>query len=128
MVCSDIWKVFLLSKAEVLREKIEEDGTTYSVILLEMKNACIFLLSEGEERLGTLAVSLPPRLGMIGPPLSSTLLGERNAALSRMLAERLAKRLGRMVLVSIFARTTNEKQILRIFLNLLDKILKKVET
>jgi len=117
-----------LSKMEVLREEIEEAGTTYSAILLEMKNACIFLLSEGEERLGTLAVSLPPRPGMIGPPLSSILLGERNVTLSRMLAERLAKRLERMVLVSIFARTTNEKQILRIFLNLLDKILKKVES
>jgi len=117
-----------LSKAEVLREETEEAGTTYSAILLEMKNAYIFLLSEGEDRLGTLAVSLPPRPGMVGPPLSSILLGERNAVLSRMLAERLAKRLGKMVLVSIFARTTNEKQTLHIFLNVLNKILKKVET
>jgi len=117
-----------LSKAKIFREGLEEAGTTYSAVLLEMKNAYIFLLSEGEERLGTLAVSLPPRPEMIGPPLSSTLLGERNAALSRMLAERLAKRLGRMVLVSIFARTTNDKQVLHAFLNLLDRILKKVET
>ena len=117
-----------MSKAEVLREEIEEAGTTYSAILLKMKNAYIFLLSEGEERLGTLAVSLPPRPGMVGPPLSSILLGERNVTLSRMLAERLAKRLGRMVLVSIFVRTANERQVLRIFLNLLDKILKEVES
>ena len=117
-----------MSKAEVFREEIEEAGTAYSVILLEMKNAYVFLLSEGEDRLGTLAVSLPPRPGMVGPPLSSTLLGERNALLSRMLAERLAKRLGRMVLVSIFTRTTSERQALHIFLNLLDKILKEVKT
>jgi len=119
---------FHLSKTKMFREEIEEEGTKYSVVMLEMKNAYIFLLSEGEERLGTLAVSLPPRPGMIGPPLSSTLLGERNAAPSRMLAERLAKRLGKMVLVSIFAKTMKEREVLRIFLNLLDKILKKVET
>ena len=117
-----------MSKAKVFREEIEEAGTKYSAILLEMKNAYIFLLSEGEESLGTLAVSLPPKPGMIGPPLSSVLLGERNVAPSRMLAERLAKRLGRIVLVSIFAKTMEEGQMLRIFLNLLDKILNKVET
>jgi len=117
-----------LSKAKIFREEIEEAGTTYSAVLLEMKNAYIFLLSEGEESLGTLAVSLPPRPGMIGPPLSSVLLGERNAAPSRMLAERLAKRLGKIVLVSFFAKTMKEGQALRIFLNLLDKILKRVET
>jgi len=116
-----------LSKVKVFREEIREVGITYSAILLEMKNAYIFLLSEGEESLGTLAVSLPPKPGMIGPPLSSILLGERNAASSRMLAERLAKRLGRIVLVSIFAKTMREGQALRIFLNLLDRILKKVE-
>ncbi|MCD6325045.1 hypothetical protein J7L97_02025 [Candidatus Bathyarchaeota archaeon] len=117
-----------MSKAKIFREEMKEAGTTYSVILLEMKNAYIFLLSEGEERLGTLAVSLPPKPGMIGPPLSSTLLGERNAALSRMLAERLAKRLGRIVLISIFAKTMKERQVPRIFLNLLNRILEKAET
>ena len=114
-------------KAKIFREEIEEKEAKYSVILLEMKNAYIFLLSEGEERLGTLTVSLPPKPGMIGPPLSSTLLGKRNAALSRMLAERLAKKLGRIVLVSIFAKTVKERKTLRIFLNLLDKILEKVK-
>ena len=117
-----------MSKMKVFREEIEETGTTYSAVLIEVKNAYIFFLSEGEENLGTLAVSLPPKPGMVGPPLSSTLLGERNAALSRMLAERLAKRLERIVLVSIFAKTMKEKEILRIFLNLLDRILKKAET
>ena len=117
-----------MSKARVFREEIKETETTYSAILLEMENAYVFFLSVGEERLGTLTVSLPPKPGMIGLPLSSTLLGERNMSLSRMLAERLAKKLGKIVLVSIFAKTTEEGKILRIFLNLLDKILREVET
>jgi len=116
-----------LSKAKIFREEIEEAGSTYSAILLEMENAYLFLLSEGGERLGTLAVSLPPKPGIIGPPLSSILLGERNAALSRMLAERLAQKLRRLVLVSIFTRTIKEEKVYNTFLNLLDKVLKRVE-
>jgi len=116
-----------LSKAKIFREEIEEAGSTYSAILLEMENAYLFLLSEGGERLGTLAVSLPPKPGIIGPPLSSILLGERNAALSRMLAERLAQKLRRLVLVSIFTRTIKEEKVYSTFLNLLDKVLKRVE-
>ena len=117
-----------MSKAKFFREEIKEEGTVYSVVLLEIQNAYIFLLSEGGDRLGTLAMSLPPKPGIIGPPLSSTLLGERNAGLSRMLAERLARRLGRIVLVSIFAGAMKEKQMLHVFLSLLDRILEKVET
>ena len=116
-----------MSKAKIFREEIEEAGSTYSAILLEMENAYLFLLSEGGERLGTLAVSLPPKPGIIGPPLSSILLGERNATLSRMLAERLAQKLRRLVLVSIFTRTIKEEKVYSTFLILLDKVLKRVE-
>lgn len=92
-----------------------------------MGNAYLFFLNEGEDKLGTLTVSIPSRPGMIGPPLSSTLLGDRNTAVCRMLAERLAKKLGRIVLLSIFAKTVN-REVLRIFLNLLEKILEKVDS
>ena len=96
--------------------------------MLEMKNAYIFLLSEGEEKLGTLAVSVPQRPGMVGPPLSSVLLGERNSMLSRMLAESLARRLGKIILLSIFTRHEAGRKVSHIFLSLLDKLLKKAET
>lgn len=55
-------------KARIYREETVDSGVTYSVILMEMGNAYIFFLSEGEERLGTLTVSIPPRKGMIGHP------------------------------------------------------------
>ena len=115
-------------RTKIFRETVEEKGTTYLATMLEMKNAYIFLLSEGEEKLGTLAVSVPQRPGMVGPPLSSVLLGERNSMLSRMLAESLARRLGKIILLSIFTRHEASRKVSHIFLSLLDKLLKKAET
>jgi len=117
-----------LLRTKIFRETVEEKGTTYLATMLEMKNAYIFLLSEGEEKLGTLAVSVPQKPGMVGPPLSSVLLGERNSMLSRMLAESLARRLGKIILLSIFTRHEAGRKVSHIFLSLLDKLLKKAET
>ncbi|MCW4019985.1 MAG: proteasome assembly chaperone 4 family protein [Candidatus Bathyarchaeota archaeon] len=114
-----------MSQAKITREEIKEAGTTFSAVLIETNNAYIMLLSEGEVNLGTLAVSLPQKPGMIGPPLSSTLLGERNSMLARMLAERLAKKMERMVLVSVFVKTMDAREAGPILLRLSDKLLKK---
>jgi len=114
-----------VSRASIVREEIEERGSIFSAVLIEASNAYIMLLSEGEESLGTLAVSLPQKPGMIGPPLSSVLLGERNVTLARLLAERLAKTLNRMTLVSVFVKTLDAKEAGPILLRLLEKILKK---
>jgi len=117
-----------VSQAKIIREEIKEGQKVFSAVLIETKNAYIMLLSEGEENLGTLAVSLPPRPGMIGPPLSSVLLGERNATLARLLAERLAKSLRKMVLVSVFVKSVDGREAGRTFLRLLERILEKKET
>ena len=116
-----------MSQAKIIREEIKEGDSLFSAILIETKNAYIMLLSEGEENLGTLAVSLPQKSGMIGLLLSSILFGERNATLARLLAERLAKRLKKIVLVSVFMKTLNEREAGRTFLRLMERILKKRE-
>ncbi len=116
-----------MSKASIVREEIEEKGGIFSAVLVETKNAYLMLLSEGDESLGTLAVSLPQKPGMIGPPLSSILLGERNVTLARLLAERLAKTLNKMALVSVFVRTLDTKEAGPVLLKLFEKTLKKKE-
>jgi hypothetical protein len=118
---------FYVSKAKITREETKAGDTVYSAVIIEGGNAYIVLLSEGQDNLGTLAASLPQKPGMIGPPLSSILLGERNQTLARLLAERLAKSLNEMVLVSVFVKTANEREAGHIFLRLLEKTLKKVE-
>jgi len=114
-------------QAKITREEVKEGDSTYSAVLIETSNAYIVLLSQGEENLGTLAVSLPQKPGMVGPPLSSLLLGERSATLARLLAERLARSLGRMVLVSVFVRTLDDREAGHTFFRLLEAILKRKE-
>jgi hypothetical protein len=114
-----------MSQAKIIREKTKIGDNVYSAMLIEAKNGYIALLSEGQDNIGTLAVSVPQASGMVGPPLSSALLGERNVMLARMLAERLANSLKKMVLVSVFVKTTEEVEAGRTFLGLLEKTLKR---
>jgi hypothetical protein len=115
-----------MSQANIIREETKIGDNTYSAVLVEAKNGYIVLLSEGQDNIGTLAVSIPQTSGMVGPPLSSALLGERNVMLARMLAERLANSLKKMVLVSVYVKTTNDVEAGRKFLGLLEKTLKKM--
>jgi len=114
-----------LSQAKVLRERLEERDTVFTSTYLVMKNASLMFLSEGEDRLGTLAVAMPQMGGRLGPPLSSVLLGDRNAMLARILAERLAKETGRLALVSVFVQTFSEGEVGPILVKLFEKTLRK---
>jgi len=113
-----------MQHAKIIQEEIKEDETLFLALHLETKNSEIILLSEGEDQLGTLAVALPQDQKMLGPPLSSVLLGDRNVIVTRMLAERLAAKTGKIALVSIFTKTLAEREAGPIFLRLFDKAMK----
>jgi len=108
-------------RAKVVQEEIKQDETTFYALRLETRNANLLLLSEGEDQLGTLAVALPPTEKMLGPPVSSVLLGDRNALIARLLAERLAQKTGKIGLASIFAKTASDRDAGKIFLQLFEK-------
>jgi hypothetical protein len=110
-----------VSRARVVQEKIMERDTPFLALYLEMKNASLLLLSEGEDQLGTLAISVPQTRKMVGPPLSSVLLGDRNMMIARILAERLAEKMKKIALVSVFAKTIDEREAGTIFLKLFEK-------
>jgi hypothetical protein len=114
-----------MQRAKIVKEEITENGKLFLALHLETRNANFILLSEGEDRLGTLAVAIPQTQRMLGPPLSSILLGERNSIIARLLAEQLAKRTAKIALVSVFARTITEKEASSVFLKLFEKTLKK---
>lgn len=116
-----------LSNAKFVQEKTEEKGTLFLASYLEMKNASLIFLSEGEDRFGTLAVAIPQTGKKIGPPLSSTLLGDRNVMVARLLAERLAEKRSKLALVSVFIETVNEREAGPILVRLLEKALRKME-
>lgn len=114
-----------MQRAKIIKEEMKEDGKFFLALHVETGNANLLLLSEGEDRLGTLAVALPQARRMLGSPLSSILLGDRNTLIARLLAEQLAKRTKRIALVSVFAKTLTEKEAGSVFLKLFKKTLEK---
>jgi hypothetical protein len=116
-----------MQRVKVTQEEIKQNETSFLALRLETKNANIILLSEGEDNLGTLAIAVPQKEKMLGAPLSSVLLGDRNMITARFLAENLAQKTGKLALTSVFAKTLPEKDAGSIFLKLFEKTLKAKE-
>ena len=114
-----------MSRAKVVKEELEEKGVLFLAVYMETRNASLLLLSEEEDQLGTLAVAVPQEQKMVGPPLSSILLGDRNVTTARVLAERIAKTTSRIALVSVFTKTVSESEAGPILLKLVRKIVGK---
>jgi len=113
--------------AKITKEELKENDRLFVALRMETQNANLILLSEGEDQLGTLAVALPQQQKMLGPPLSSVLLGDKNVILARMMAERLAAQTGKIALASVFVKTLAEREVGPVLLKLFDKTMKKQE-
>jgi hypothetical protein len=116
-----------LSRAKIVKEEIVERDTTFFALHIETENANQLFLSEGEDKLGTLAVAIPQPQKLVGPPLSSVLLGDRNMMIARVLAELLAQKTKKIGLVSVFTKSVSEQEAAPILRKLLEKTLKKDE-
>jgi len=112
-----------MSRARVVKDEVFEKNTRFLAIYLETKNACLMLLSEAEDQLGTLTAAVPSGKRLLGPPISSVFMGDRNIAIARTLAERLAARTQKIALVSIYLKTISESEAAPILLKLVEKIL-----
>jgi hypothetical protein len=120
-----VWVDKRLHKTRVFHEETVEEGKTLSATIIELGNSYIVLLSEGEENLGTLSVSIPVKPEISRLPISSVLLGERYVISARSIAERLAAVTKKIVLVSVFIKTVDEIKAGQIFMRLIEKILKR---
>ena len=116
-----------LSRAKVVKETIVERDTSFLAVYLETENSSLLLMSEAEDRLGTLAVAMPQTQKLVGPPLSSILLGDRNIMIARVLAELLAKNTKKIALVSVFIKTLGEQEAAPILRKLMEKTIRKEE-
>lgn len=116
-----------MSPAKIVKEEMVEGDKSFFALHIETKNANQLFLSEGEDRLGTLAIALPQKEKLVGPPLSSILLGDRNLIIARILAEILAQNTKKIALVSVYTKTINEQEVAPILRKLMDKTLKKEE-
>ena len=112
-----------MTRATVFKDEIQGGSVHFLAIYLETKNACIVLLSEGEDQLGTLAVAIPPSSQTAAPSLSSVLMGDRNVTTARAFAERLAAKVNKIGLVSIYLKAISEGEAAPILLRLFEKII-----
>jgi hypothetical protein len=113
----------VVERAKIVKDEIVEQNVHFLAVYLETKNSCLILLSENEDRLGTLAVAVPKPTDSPGLPSSSVLLGDRNVISARMFAEYLASKKRKIALVSIYLETINEMQAQSIFKKLMERII-----
>ena len=116
-----------MSRAKIVKEELVEGETKFFAVYIEAGNANQLFLSEGEDKLGTLAVAIPQPEKLVGSPLSSVLLGDRNIMVARVLAELLAKQTKKISLVSVFIKSVNEQEAAPILRKLMEKTLKGEE-
>jgi hypothetical protein len=114
-----------MERAKIVKDEIIEQNMHFLAVYMETKNSCLILLSENEDKLGTLAIAVPKPKDLLGPASSSVLLGDKNAISARMFAEYLASRKEKIALVSIYLETVDEMQAQSIFMRLIEKVVHK---
>jgi hypothetical protein len=112
-----------MERTKIVKDEIIEQNIHFLAVYLETRNACLILLSEREDKLGTLAIAVPKPKDLIGPASSSILLGDKNAISARMFAEYLASKKQKIALVSIYLETINEVQAQSILMKLIEKVI-----
>lgn len=121
-----------MKRADIVKDEIIEQDMRFLAVYLETENACLILLSENEDKLGTLAIAVPKPKDLLGPASSSILLGDKNAISARIFAEYIASSRGKIALVSIYLETIDELRGQSILMKLLEKVvhrkLEKEET
>jgi hypothetical protein len=111
-----------MERAKVLKEELVEQNMHFLAVYMEAKNSCLILLSENEDKLGTLAIAVPRPKDLLGPPSSSILVGDKNAVSARMFAEYVAGMKGKIALVSIYLETMEERQAQSAFRKLIERV------
>jgi hypothetical protein len=111
-----------MERARVVKDEIIEQNMHFLAVYMEAKNSCLVLLSEREDKLGTLAIAVPKPKDLLGPPSSSVLVGDKNAISARMFAEYLAARKGKIALVSIYLESMDERQAQSVLKRLIERV------
>ena len=111
-----------MERAKVVKEELLEKDTRFLAVYVESKNSCMIMLSEKEDKLGTLAIAVPKFKDSVGAATSSVLLGDKNVISARMFAEYVASKKGKIALVSVYLDKVGEMQAQGFFLHLVEKL------
>jgi hypothetical protein len=113
-----------VERAKVVKEELQEQDMRFLAVYVEAKNSCMIMLSEKEDKLGTLAIAVPKPKDFLGSVTSSVLLGDKNVISARMFAEYVASKKGKIAMVSVYLDTVTELQAQTFFMHLIDKLIK----
>jgi len=113
-----------VERAKVVKEEVQEKDMRFLAVYVEAKNSIMIMLSEKEDKLGTLAIAVPKPKDLLGSVTSSVLLGDKNVISARMFAELVASKKGKIAMVSIYLETVTELQAQSFFMHLIDKLIK----
>ena len=113
-----------LERAKVVKEELLEQDTRFLAVYVETKNSCLIMLSEKEDKLGTMAIAVPRPKDLLGPVSSSVLVGDRNSVSARMFAEYVALKKGKIAMVSVYLDKLGEMQAQAFFMHLIEKVLR----
>ena len=112
-----------MERAKVVKEELLEQDMRFLAVYVEAKNSIMIMLSEKEDKLGTLAIAVPKPKDMLGQATSSVLLGDKNVISARMFAEYVASKKGKIALVSVYLDKVGEMQAQAFFMHLIDKVM-----
>ena len=113
-----------MERANVVKEELFEQDTRFLAVYVETKNSIMIMLSEKEDKLGTLAIAVPKPKDLMGSVTSSVLIGDKNVISTRMFAEYVASKKGKIAMVSVYLEKVNELQAQSFFMHLIDKLIK----
>lgn len=111
-------------RANVIKEEISGEDHRFLAVYVESRNSIMLMLSEKEDKLGTMAIAVPKPKDLIGSVTSSVLLGDRNVISARMFAEYVASKKGKIAVVSVYVETVTELQAQSFFQHLIDRLMK----
>ena len=113
-----------MERANVVKEEITEKEKRFLAVYVEAKNTCLILLSENEDKLGTLALAVPKTTDELGLMASSSILvGNKNEISARMFAEYVATKKGKIAMVSVCLDKVTEMEAQAYFKRLIEKVL-----
>ena len=111
-------------RAKVTKEELQEKDTRFLAVYVEAQISVMIMLSEREDKLGTLAIAVPKPKDLMGSVTSSVLLGDKNVITARMFAEFVAAKKGKIAMVSVYLEKVGEMQAQAFFMHLIEKIIK----
>jgi hypothetical protein len=106
-----------------ISEKIEIDEQNYGITVVFLENAISLFLYEETPTFGTFSVSVPGTSVM--PASTLYITGSKNEQFVRVIGERLATKLQKLVLVSVNIETISNDLLMKIMNKIESDILEK---